>query len=105
MLLNIFCPTALAPHAFGMQGAGTAMDANNFSRRAFATAAGAAAVGFAAGAARSAPDESLGISGSGSTIHQEADFNASPERVYDVLTQARLFDKVVLLSGAVASMA
>jgi len=81
------------------------MDANNFSRRAFSTAAGAAAVGLAAGPARSASDESLGISGSNSAIHQEVVFDASPERVYGVLTDARLFDKVVLLSGAVASMA
>jgi activator of HSP90 ATPase len=81
------------------------MDANTFSRRAFAAATGAAAAGLAAGAARSAPDESLGISGSNSAIHQEVVFDASPERVYAVLTEARLFDKVVLLSGAVASMA
>ena len=45
------------------------------------------------------------ISGSNSAIHQEVVFDASPERVYAVLTDARLFDKVVLLGGAVASMA
>ena len=78
---------------------------DDFSRRAFAAAAGAAAVGLTAGAARSAPDADLGISGSNSAIHQEAVFGASPQRVYAVLTDARLFDKVVLLSGAVASMA
>jgi uncharacterized protein YndB with AHSA1/START domain len=81
------------------------MDANNFSRRAFASAAGAAAVELAAGDARPAPDTSLGITGSNSAIRQEVVFNASPERVYAVLTDARLFDKVVLLSGALTSMA
>ena len=54
------------------------MDANTFSRRAFAAAAGVAAVGVTAGAACSAPDGSLGISGSNSAIHQEVVFDASP---------------------------
>jgi uncharacterized protein YndB with AHSA1/START domain len=81
------------------------MDANDFSRRTFATATGAAALGLASGAGRSAPEDSLGISASNLAIRQEVVFDAKPERVYRVLTDARLFDKVVLLSGVVASMA
>lgn len=106
MLLNIFFSDCFIRRARSMCVAqGQPMDANNFSRRAFATAAGAAAVGLTGGAARSAPDESLGISGSNLAIRQEVVFDASPERVYAVLTDAQLFDRVVLLSGAVASMA
>jgi uncharacterized protein YndB with AHSA1/START domain len=35
------------------------------------------------------------------SIHQEVHFKASPERVYAALTDAKEFQKVVLLSGAV----
>jgi uncharacterized protein YndB with AHSA1/START domain len=88
------------------------MTSQPLSRRAFAVAAGSVATGLAAiPAARatdgqtSPPPEDLGISGSNSAIHQEVDFNASPVRAYDVLTDARLFAKVVLLSGAMQAMA
>jgi len=43
------------------------------------------------------------ISHSAEAIHQEVMFNAAPARVYDVLTDARQFDKVVQLSGAMRS--
>jgi activator of HSP90 ATPase len=84
------------------------------SRRAFFMAAGSVTAGLGiAGAGRSNAADSpappsaanLGISNSNGAIHQEVVFKASPARVYHVLTNARQFDKVVLLSGAITSMA
>ncbi len=75
------------------------MTAVGVSRRAFAIATGLIMTGFS-DAARAAPNDDLGISGGADTIHQEVVFKASPARVYSLLTRARLFDKVVLLSGA-----
>jgi len=83
------------------------------SRRVFAISAASAAAGLgvAATAQSSVADEpspqaaaSLGLSNSNAAIHQEVVFVASPGRVYRTLTDARLFDKVVLLSGAVQEM-
>jgi uncharacterized protein YndB with AHSA1/START domain len=42
-----------------------------------------------------------GITHTSDAIHQEVRFKASPKRVYDALTDAKQFDKVVRLSGAV----
>lgn len=49
-----------------------------------------------------APEE---ISHSAEAIHQEVTFNATPARVYDALTDAKQFNKVVQLSAAAQSMA
>jgi uncharacterized protein YndB with AHSA1/START domain len=49
-----------------------------------------------------APEE---ISHSAEAIHQEVTFNAPPARVYEALTDAKQFNKVVQLSAAVKSMA
>ncbi len=46
----------------------------------------------------------LGISNANAAIHQEVVFKASAKRVYHALTNARQFDKIVLLSGAMKSM-
>lgn len=82
------------------------MTAHAFTRRAFSIAVGSAATALgAAQAARSDPADNLGISNSSAAIHQEVVFKASPARVYHALTDARRFDKVVLLSGALTSMA
>jgi activator of HSP90 ATPase len=43
----------------------------------------------------------LGIARNMESIHHEVKFNASPERLYAALTDAKTFQKVVLLSGAV----
>lgn len=43
------------------------------------------------------------ISHSAETIHQEPMFQASRKRVYEALTDARQFDKIVQLSGAMQS--
>jgi len=44
------------------------------------------------------------ISHTAEAIHQEADFKASRKRVYEALTDARQFDKVIELSGVMQSM-
>lgn len=49
-----------------------------------------------------APEE---ISHSSEAIHQEVTFKATPARVYDALTDAKQFSRVVQLSAAAQSMA
>jgi uncharacterized protein YndB with AHSA1/START domain len=44
------------------------------------------------------------ISRTAESIHQEAVFKASRERVYEALTDAKQFDKVIQLSGVLQSM-
>ncbi len=44
-----------------------------------------------------------GISRSAASIHQEPVFKATPARVYQILTNAREFDNIVRLSGAMQS--
>jgi activator of HSP90 ATPase len=82
------------------------------SRRAFSVhlATLASSLGFAASglpAARNArlplPDDP-GISRSAEAIHQEVSFDAPPARVYDALTDAKQFNKVVQLSAATQTM-
>jgi activator of HSP90 ATPase len=63
-------------------------------------AAGLAAVGVAGGAAAKARSE---ISHTNAAIHQEILFKASAARVYQALTVAEQFDKVVQHSGAMNS--
>jgi len=45
-----------------------------------------------------------GISHNAESIHQEPIFAASPQRVYEVLTDAKQFARVILLSGALEQM-
>jgi activator of HSP90 ATPase len=45
-----------------------------------------------------------GISRTAESIHQEAVIKASRKRVYEALTDAKQFDKVIQLSGAMQSM-
>ena len=49
-------------------------------------------------------DES-GVSHTAGAIHQEPIFQANRKRVYDALTEAQQFDKIVRLSAAMQSMA
>ncbi|HEY1632518.1 MAG TPA: SRPBCC domain-containing protein [Rhizomicrobium sp.] len=75
---------------------------NELDRRGFAKAAGAALAGLGmVGAARARGASE--ISHTHDAIHQEVAFKASPARVYAVLTDATLFDKVVRLSAAMNS--
>ena len=45
-----------------------------------------------------------GISRTAESIHQEAVFKASRKRVYEALTDAKQFDKIIQLSGVMQSM-
>jgi activator of HSP90 ATPase len=45
-----------------------------------------------------------GISHTADSIHQEPAFSASPKRVYEALTDAKQFTRVVQLSGALQAM-
>jgi activator of HSP90 ATPase len=80
------------------------------SRRGFGRAAalGLGTLGVAAAArsrAAGAPAaEGMGVSLGNAAIHQEVVFKATPDRVYGVLTDAALFDKVVQASGAMQAM-
>ncbi|MGD0267795.1 MAG: SRPBCC family protein [Candidatus Sulfotelmatobacter sp.] len=65
-----------------------------------AIAFGGLAVGSTKSWAR-AEDE---ISRTAESIHQEAVFKASPNRVYEALTDAKQFDKIVELSGVMQAM-
>lgn len=85
------------------------MTARLIDRRMFSVAAGALVTGIGLGARADAangslPAGSLGISEANAAIHQEVVFKAPAKRVYDALTNARQFDKIVLLSGAMQSM-
>jgi uncharacterized protein YndB with AHSA1/START domain len=88
------------------------MISNLFTRRdvsmrlaSFFSRLGVAGIAFgAAGSARTAQVAgSKEISHSGEAIHQEVVFKASRKRVYEALTDAKQFDKVVQLSAAVKS--
>jgi activator of HSP90 ATPase len=89
------------------------MQSNALSRRSvwgFAIALGAVAGSslFARSRDASAGEQNLddlGISTSSASIHQEVVFEASPARLYEALTDAEIFQRVVVLSGAIQSMA
>jgi len=72
------------------------------SRRGLAAAALAAGVGGSVAAAE--PSGTPGLVHDADAIHQTVKFTASPERVYDALTQADQFDKVFRLGKAAATM-
>jgi activator of HSP90 ATPase len=46
-----------------------------------------------------------GISRSAESIHQEVSFTSDPKRIYEALTEAKRFDRVVQLSGVMQSAA
>jgi uncharacterized protein YndB with AHSA1/START domain len=101
------CLPALVPTT---QAIDRMMNPHVLSRRGFGLAAASAlsTLGVAA-AARSqsveAPDkEGMGVSHDNAAIHQEVVFKATPARVYEVLTDPALFDKVVQASGAMQAM-
>jgi uncharacterized protein YndB with AHSA1/START domain len=84
-----------------------------YNRRAFSiqlatlvSGLGFAASGFPAtkGDGSQPVHDDSGISRSAEAIHQEVSFNAPPARVYEALTDAKQFTKVVELSGAMQSM-
>jgi activator of HSP90 ATPase len=50
------------------------------------------------------PHNEDGITHTSEAIHQEVTFNASPARVYDALTDAKQFSRIVQLSAAMRTM-
>jgi activator of HSP90 ATPase len=79
------------------------MQAIGLSRRQVITGAAAAIGGLALAGRRVWGATEPEISHSAEAIHQEPTFKASPKRVYEALTDAKEFDKVVRLSGAMQS--
>ncbi|MGA9798038.1 MAG: SRPBCC family protein [Terriglobales bacterium] len=80
-----------------------ARSAFSSNRRQWITGAAATMGAFAVGSgdARAGTDD--GVSRTAEAIHQEADFKASPERIYNALTDAQQFQKVELLGRAMKS--
>lgn len=82
------------------------------SRRQWVAGAAAALTGFSVSArglgsartlatvSRRGADASNGVSRTAEAIHQETTYKATPQRVYDALTDAAQFQKVELASGA-----
>ncbi len=85
------------------------MTEDAMTRRALGAAAAAVGLAGAAAPADAAAAEAtpgdLGISTDASAIHQEVVFKAPPKRVYEALTDEAIFQKVVVLSGAIPEMA
>ena len=61
--------------------------------------------GFAAYPLKTFGQDGSGLSHGAESIHQEAVFHAKRKRVYEALTDAQQFDKVMQLSAAMRSMA
>jgi activator of HSP90 ATPase len=77
--------------------------ANTTSRRQLLAGLGVALGGAALGTMRAWAGAEEEISHSAESIHQEPVFKASRKRVYDALTDAKQFDKVIQMSAAVKS--
>jgi activator of HSP90 ATPase len=72
-----------------------------FTRRKLITGITFAAAGFALGTRDSwAADDNNGLSHSAEAIHQETAFKARAQQIYDALLNAKQFQQVELLSGA-----
>jgi activator of HSP90 ATPase len=79
------------------------MVANAVTRRQMILGATVAFGGIAMGSVNSWASAEEGISHTAESIHLEPVFNASRKRVYEALTDAKQFDKVVKLSAAMQS--
>jgi activator of HSP90 ATPase len=78
--------------------------ANAPTRRQAIVGVAIACGGLALGSTEARAGAEDGISHTADSIHQEAVFTASRKRVYEALTDAKQFDKVIQLSGAMQSM-
>jgi activator of HSP90 ATPase len=78
--------------------------ANAPTRRQAIVGAAIAIGGLALASTASRADAEGEISHTAESIHQEPVFKASRKRVYDALTDAKQFDKIIQLSGAMQSM-
>jgi activator of HSP90 ATPase len=74
------------------------------TRRQLISAVGIALGGLALGSTKAWAETEDGISHTSDAIHQEPVFTASRKRVYDALTDAKQFDKVIQLSGVMQAM-
>ncbi len=79
------------------------MSALSFSRRQWMTGALAMVGALVAGSSDAQAGAGDGVFRSAEAIHQEAVLKASPERIYDALTDAQQFQKVELLGKAMKS--
>jgi activator of HSP90 ATPase len=77
---------------------------NGAARRQAIVAVAMAFGGLALGSTKAWAGAEEEISRTAESIHQEAVFNAIRERVYEALTDAKQFDKVIQLSGVLQSM-
>ena len=73
------------------------------SRRQMLVAATAGLAALGAGSLRAVAGTEEGVSHTAESIHQEPVFKATAKRVYEALTDAKQFDKVVRLSAAMQS--
>ncbi|HUB31855.1 MAG TPA: SRPBCC domain-containing protein [Bryobacteraceae bacterium] len=78
--------------------------AHAIGRRQIIAGAGAAFWGLALGSVKLPAADDGGLTHSAEAIHQEPVFQASRQRVYQALTDARQFQQVMLLSGVIQSM-
>jgi activator of HSP90 ATPase len=78
--------------------------ANGPTRRRAIAGFGMAFGGLALGATQAWAGAEEEISRTAESIHQEAVFKASRQRVYEAITDAKQFDKVIQLSGVMQSM-
>jgi uncharacterized protein YndB with AHSA1/START domain len=74
------------------------------TRRQLISGVGIALGGLALGSTKAWAETEDGISHTSDAIHQEPVFTASRKRVYDALTDAKQFDKVIQLSGVMQAM-
>jgi activator of HSP90 ATPase len=86
----------------GRANPGTLADGLTRRQAIIRAAFGFGALGLGSAKARGAADD--GISHTAASIHQEAVFKASRKRVYEALTEAVQFDKVVEISGVMKTM-
>jgi activator of HSP90 ATPase len=78
--------------------------ANGFTRRRAITSVAVACGGLALNSTEGWAGTEGEISRTAESIHQEALFKANRKRVYEALTDAKQFDKVIQLSGVMQSM-
>jgi activator of HSP90 ATPase len=78
--------------------------ANGPTRRQATTSVAIALGGLALGSTKAWAETEDGISRTAESIHQEPAFTASRKRIYDALTDAKQFDKIIQLSGVMQAM-
>jgi activator of HSP90 ATPase len=85
-------------------GAKVAALPNGPTRRQAIVGVAGAFAGLALGSGEARAGAEDGISHTADSIHQEPVFTASPKRIYEALTDAKQFTRVIQLSGALQAM-